>query len=458
VTFIPGALKRICSVLLLLVFGTLSIVAQQSNSTGPDNGPPVQERFNAFVQATSIGQYNGTFRSPYEGPLSFRSFPERGVSLTTTLFLGLRLHRDTAFYFNPEVAGGRGLSNVNGIANFPNGEMPRVASATPTPYIARAYITHDFDLRSEREDVESDANQLGGTRPIRRFSVTIGRFSIEDFFDLNRYTHDPRTQFMAWGVMYNGAWDYPADTRGYTWGMVDEFNTHDWSLRFGAVAEPRVANGGRFDRMVFRAQGLVFEAERRYSLGDHPGAVRLLSYGNHTNSGDYGRSVQIAEQSGTTPDITATHRIGTGKYGFGFNMEQEVAKDVGVFTRLGWNDGKTEDFAFTAIDRLASAGVSIKGTRWGRTEDTAATSFTASGISGVHALYLSRGGLDFLIGDGKLTYGPEYVWESYYDARLFRGFFAGFDLQRVVNPAFNQDRGPVWIPSIRLHLQYALKK
>lgn len=290
-----------------------------------------------------------------------------------------------------------------------------------------------------------------------RYTVAVGRFTLTDFFDNNRYTHDPRTQFMAWGVMYNGAWDYPADTRGYTWGMVHELHTRNWSLRYASTAEPKVANGARFDRRLLRDRGDVFEGERRYSLQGHPGATRVLGYRNYTDSGSYAGALALGAQTGTTPDVTATRRSGTLKYGFGVNIEQEISEDVGVFARLGWNDGKTEDFAFTAIDRLASGGVSLKGTRWKRKDDVAATSFTASGIPGVHALYLERGGLDFLIGDGRLNYGPEYLWESYYSARLLPGVFASFDLQRVGNPAFNRDRGPVWIESLRLHMEFGVK-
>ena len=191
-------------------------VATANNTNNAD--PP--ERWNLYYQATSIGQHHGTFNSPYQGPFSLQNYPERDVSLTTTLFFGLRLDQNTQLYFDPEIAGGKGFSNVNGIANAPNGELPRVASATPKPYIARLYISHDFGFGSEKEHVESDENQLAGDRPMKRYTVIAGRFTVTDFFDNNSYTHDPRTQFMAWGVMYNGAWDYPADTRGYTWGMV----------------------------------------------------------------------------------------------------------------------------------------------------------------------------------------------------------------------------------------------
>jgi hypothetical protein len=285
---------------------------------------------------------------------------------------------------------------------------------------------------------------------VNRHTITAGRFTVTDFFDDNRYSHDPRTQFMGWAVMYNGAWDYPADTRGYTWGIVQELHTHNWSFRYGIAAEPRVANGSQFDRRLFRDHGQTFEEERRYSLATHPGAVRLLEYANRADAGNYAEALKIAEAAGTAPSVMATRRPGTLKYGLGLSADQEITKDLGIFARLGWNDGKTESFAFTAIDRLATGGISITGRRWHRQFDTAATELTVSGISGVHALYLARGGYDFLIGDGHLQYGPEYVWESYYSARLFPGFFASPDFQHVNNPAYNQNRGPASIYSLRL--------
>ncbi len=424
---------------------------QQENR---EPAPAVDERWNLFWQATSIGQMHGSFRSPYQGVNSLENRIEADASITTTLFLGLRLFKDTQLYFNPEIAGGNGFSRVTGIANFPNGEIPRVGSATPKPYLARLYITQDFGFGAERESFESEENQLAGTRPMTRYSITIGRFTVTDFFDNNRYSHDPRTQFMGWGVMYNGAWDYPADVHGYTWGWVHEFHTRHWSLRYGSAAEPRVANGLRLDHRVLVNRGDLFEGEFRYTAGDHPGAIRVLGFLHHANAGSYAEAIRLGEETGTTPDVTATRKNGNLKYGTGINAEQEITKDAGLFVRLGWNDGKTESFAFTAIDRLASGGISVTGRRWRRPQDTVGSAYTASGLSGVHALYLSRGGLDFIIGDGRLNYGPEMVWESYYSYRVLKGFFASFDAQHVTNPAFNRDRGPVWVYSVRLHLEY----
>src|SRR5580692_13108609 len=304
-----------------LVLLHLRAFAQSSDASAPQPS----ENWNLYYQATSIGQQHGTFNSPYQGPLSLQSNAEHDASLTTTLFLGFRLGTGTQLYFDPEIAGGRGFSNVDGLANASNGELPRVASATPKPYLARLYVSHDFAFGDAREHVESDENQLAGDRPVVRYTITAGRFSNSDFFDDNNYSHDPRTQFMAWGLMYNGAWDYPADTRGYTWGIVNEFHTRNWSFRYGVTAEPKVANGGRFDRRLLVDQGQTFEEERRYSLHRHPGAIRWLQYLNRTRSGSYAEAVRLAEQTATTPDVQAIRRPGTLKYGTGINVEQELS-------------------------------------------------------------------------------------------------------------------------------------
>jgi high affinity Mn2+ porin len=431
------------------------------DSPGPSDASadmePAQERWNLYYQATSIGDYHGTFHSPYEDATSLQDYVEHDVSLTTTLFFTLRLEQNTFLIFNPEIAGGKGFSGVNGIADQPNGEIPRVASATPKPYLARYIIQHDFGFGPGKEHQESDQNQLAGDRPVNRYSVYAGRFTITDYFDGNNYTHDPRTQFMAWGVMYNGAWDYPADTRGYTFGIVQEANTRNWSFRYGIVAEPKVANGQQFDRRLFRDHGQVWEVERRYAWRRKAGAVRVLGYDNREQGGNYTEALKLAAQTGTTPNVSLTDRVGTLKYGFGVSADQAITNDLGVFMRLGWNDGKTQSFAFTAIDRLASAGVSLKGTRWKRKEDVIATSFTAGGLSSVHREYLAAGGTDFLIGDGQLDYAPEYVWESYYSAKLFQGMSMTFDVQHDTNLAYNHARGPVMIYQIRLHLALGLK-
>jgi high affinity Mn2+ porin len=412
------------------------------------------QRWNIYWQATAIPDYHGKFHSPYSGTYSLRDADELDASLTSTVFFGLRLARTTEVYIDPEVAGGKGFSNVDGIANFPNGELPRVATVVPMPYIARTYIQQDFGWGDAQESVESEENQLAGTRAMDRVTVIAGRFSVTDFFDDNRYSHDPRSQFMGWAAMYNGAFDYPADTRGYTNGIVTQLHTQSWTFSYGSVLEPLTANGMRLDWRITRDRGDIFQIERRWRIGKREGAVRPLGFLLHTDSGSYQEALDIASKTHATPEITRTIQIGRLKYGGGFSFDQEVTSSIGVFARAGWNDGHTESFAFTPIDRVAGGGISITGSPWHRPYDTFGSMFTASGLSAVHAAYLTAGGLDFMIGDGRLNYSPECVWESYYSARVRAGVFTGFDLQYVANPAYNRDRGPVWVESLRLHAEF----
>ena len=185
------------------------------------------------------------------------------MSLTTTLFFDCALEKNTQLIFDPEIAGGKGFSAMSTASRSAQWRDSACGQRQPKPYLARLLISHDFGFGTETEHVESDENQLAGDRPLTRYSVYAGRFTVTDFFDDNAYSHDPREQFMAWGVMYNGAWDYPADTRGYTWGIVQEFHTRNWAFRYGIAAEPKVANGSQFDRRLFRDHGQMYEAERR---------------------------------------------------------------------------------------------------------------------------------------------------------------------------------------------------
>jgi high affinity Mn2+ porin len=431
--------------LILLIAGVLCawLPAKAQSVSNDSSG----ERWSIHFQATSIGQHHGSFPSLYQGENSLPSHPESRVSLTATLFLAYRVNSWTDLVFDPELAGGKGFGQVTGIAGFPNGEIPRVAGATPTPYVARAYVRNTWALCDESEMVEGGPNQLTGTLPVCRFTMVTGKFAITDYFDNNSYSHDPRRQFMNWSLMSNGAWDYPADTRGYTIGAAQELTMRGWSLRAAVVMEPTEANGATFDTRLARNRGVAVEWEKRYRPFGHAGAWRVLGFENRERAGTF-RQAMLPD--GAT-DLAATRRPGTKKYGFGLNAEQEIARDIGAFARYGWSDGKTETWAFTQIDRSASGGIQVRGRLWKRPGDTVGLAAVRNYLSGDDRSFLAAGGVGFIIGDGRLNYAPESIAEAYYAWHAMREWTFTLDYQRVANPAYNQDRGPVSVASLRVH-------
>jgi len=292
--------------------------------------------------------------------------------------------------------------------------------------------------------------QLAGLQDVSRVTLTVGRFSVKDIFDSNAYSNDPRTQFMSWAFMANEAWDYPADSLGYTTGLAGELNQPQWTVRYGFFQVPRSSNGTAQDSNYLQAWAMVTEFERRFMLRNHPGTIRLLAYLNQANMGSY----QAAVDSPVRPaDVQATRAYRT-KYGFGLNLEQEVVTNVGAFMRLGWSDGRNEAWMFSDVDRTATAGLSIKGEFWGRPRDIFGLAGAISAISQVHQDFLAAGGTGILVGDGNLTYGLEGLLETYYDFQVWGRLHFALDYQFVTNPAFNRDRGPVSIFGARLHFDF----
>lgn len=425
----------------------------ESNQAKEDEKEFKVERWNAYGQTTVITQWSGPFRSPYSGPHSFLSEHQWATSDTGTLFLGTHCWNGAELYFDPEIAGGRGLSDVYGVGSFPNGDITRVGRLEPTPYVARLYLAQTVGLGGEQENIESGPNQLACCKDISRLTFIVGKMAATDWFDNNAYSHDPRTQFMNWALMYNGAWDYPADVRGYSYGMVGELNQKSWALRYGIFSEPAVANGDVLDSAFHVAHAQVVELENRYKIHDRPGKLRWMFYWNRAHMGNYREALELMP---VDPDITLTETYRSVKYGFGLNIEQQVTDNLGVFFRWGWNDGHTETWAFTEIDRTVSFGLVLKGEKWDRPQDQVGMGMAISGISSAHADYLAAGGLGFELGDGRLNYGAEIAWETYYRYQVLKNksIWISPDLQLIGNPGYNQDRGPVVVGTVRVHAEF----
>ena len=406
------------------------------------------EEWSLHAQSTAIEQWHGGFTSPYAGPSSLEPTREDKHTVTLTFFLGRRLWTGGEFYYNPEITQGTGLSDTVGAAGFPNGEATRAGAKTPEYNTARLFVRQTFALGSVSEKIESDQNQLAGARPAERLTLTLGKLSAADVFDTNTYSHDPRTQFLNWALMSNGAWDFPADTKGYTAGFTAEWTQVARTLRYGAFMEPKEANGRPLDQHVSKALGQIFEWEERYTFAGHAGALRPFVYWNRADMGSYAAASRLA-----APDVTLT-RAYRAKVGAGLNWEQEVAKDIGVFARAGFNDGRNETWAFTEIDRTLSAGMSVKGARWGRAGDTFGAAVLAHGLAGDHRRYLAAGGVGFIVGDGRLAYAPEGIFETYYDWKPVAWLALAADYQFVDHPAYNRARGPVSVFAVRAHVAY----
>jgi high affinity Mn2+ porin len=437
-----------------------------ATSSGDDDGKPEEAEketeeakapekakhiwYSVHEQGTVVTQIHDQFHSPYIGPRSLLPREPAATSETATLYLDAKLWRGADIVFDPEIAGGRGFSGTAGIAGFPNGEITRVAVPEPTPYIARLLLRQTWELGGEQEKVEDAPNQIAGVRDVNRFTMVLGKFAAIDMFDTNRYSNDPRTQFLPWALMYNGAWDYPANVRGYDFGVAMELNTMFYALRYGIFGEPAVANGAAIDPHFLKANGQILELEERYWLADCPGKIHQWVYLNRAHMGDYRESVEAMP---VDPDVTLT-RSYRYKYGFGGNWEQELTPELGVFAKIGWNDGHTETWAFTAIDRTFALGMLLKGKRWKRPNDEVGLAGVVNGLARDHRDYLRAGGLDFIIGDGKLNYAPEQILGMYYNWQLVKGINVTADFQAVNHPAYNADRGPVVIGSLRFHFEH----
>jgi high affinity Mn2+ porin len=381
---------------------------------------PQNAWYNVNAQATVVTQGNVPFRSPYTGPNSFLSAYELRTTSTATLFFIAKLPWEGGrLVINPEVSGGRGLSDVFGLGGPPNGEAVRVGNPQPTPYFARFLLQQTFELGGEWETLAPIANQIPGPLYKNNIVFKIGKMPAIDDFDDNAYAHDPRTQFLNWGLMYNPTWDYPANTRGYTYGGDVEANLFDWSARYGVWAVPSQANQFPFDPHLRRANSHALELEQRYTiLNGLPGTVRVLGWLTNAHMGSYRAALQ---QNPQNPDVTQT-RAYRVRYGFGLSWDQQLLKDeLGVFARLGYADGHAETWAFTEVERTISLGMVLKGKRWDRPRDDVGLALLINGLGPQHRAYLAAGGLGFELGDGQLNYAPEVIGGLCTFIRFLRG-------------------------------------
>ena len=433
-----------CSYFALLLLPSVALA--QTTTTEP-------ETYNAKFQATYIWQKKPAFNAPYSGVNSLLPLAEKSYSFTSTAYLGLRLAKDTELYFNPEVVQGVPMSGLTGLGGLTNAELQKTAGAKPIVYRARLFVRQTWHVGNDRESVASDANQLAGLRSKERVVLSVGNLAVSDIFDANAYAHDPRTQFMNWSFLTHGAYDFAADSRGYSMGAALEYYKDDWAVRVGRFMMPRESNGLALDRALTQRYGDQLELEKGYAVADRPGKVRLLVFRNKAIMGGFDDA--LAAAAGGVPTVAPVRRLRTKK-GWGINLEQSLTDNAGVFARLGRSDGASEAYAFAEIDRSLSFGANIKGASWGRAQDTLGLAYAQNGLSSSHRAFLAAGGNGFFVGDGRLNYRAESIVESYYSIGLafLQRSAISLGAQYIRNPAYNADRGPVRVFTVRLHTEF----
>ncbi len=412
------------------------------------------ERFAVHYQATFTEQGTGPFHAPYQGPNSL-SPRHAAETFDLTLYLGARLWPGAEAWINPETDQGFGLDNTVGLAGFPSGESYRVGRSHLYWRLPRLFLRQSLDMGGERQKLDALANQFDGSQGANRWVFTVGKFGVTDIFDANPYAHDPRGDFMNWTAVDVGTFDYAADAWGFTAGAAAEWYRGAWTARAGVFDLSNVPNSETLEPGFHEFQW-VGEVERRHELAGLPGKVLLTFFDSRGRMALLDEVVSTARSTGESlANVLISVRRYRDRTGVSVNLAQQLSADVGMFARAGKAGGNVEAYEFTDVDQSLSMGLSLKGRRWGRSDDTAGLATIVNEVSAARERYLNAGGLGILVGDGRLPHpGPEQILESYYEFSVAAWAQVTLDYQYVVNPAYNSDRGPVSVLALRAHAQF----
>jgi high affinity Mn2+ porin len=404
-------------------------------------------------QTTYVHEYVPPFQSPYVGPQSLVPNQAR-ETWGATLYVGRRLWNGAEFWVAPEIDQGFGLNDTHGIAGFPNGEAFKEGAAFPySRLLQEAFIRQTINLGGATQEVEADVDRFGGSQTADRVVITVGRFQVEDIFDTNQYAHDSRRDFSNWALIDTGTYDYAGDAWDYTYGTAVEWYKGPWTLRGGIFDLAIVPDSAELDPTFGQFQ-LDGEIERRYKLWQQPGKIAITGFLSRARFGTYSDAIRLSELNGQPADIAAVRNY-TSREGISLNLEQQIAPNFGVFVRAGLVSGDVEPWQVSDIDSTVAAGLSVSGKQWNRPDDTWGVGGIINGISSVHEAFFNDGGLGLVVGDGKLPHpGPEQIIETYYSLAIAKDFWISPDYQFVVNPGYNQDRGPASVLGVRLHAEF----
>ncbi len=417
-------------------------------------------------QTTFVYQGYPTIRSPFMGPNSLPAAGNWKETFDLTFFAGLKLWQGAEFWFNPEIDQGHGLGDTHGIAGFPSGESYKLGFDYPYARAQRYYIRQTIDLGGDSVKLEDDVNQFARSVTSNRVVLWVGKFSIVDVFDTNKYANNPKTDFMNWTLINAGTFDYAGDAWGYSYGAAAEWYQGIFALRAGIFDLSVTPAGGSMNAAAygldpnFSQQQYVAEIEERHRIWDQPGKLKVTAFLSHGKAGDFADAVALSQPgqpfAGNASDALASLRnTYRDRIGVSMNLEQQVTETIGMFMRAGWADGNIEPWDFTDVDRTVSGGFSFNGKPWGRSGDTIGVAGIINGLDPNHIAYFAAGGLGVLVGDGALpNYGPEQIVETYYSYSINEQTKVTVDYQFVANPGYNADRGPANIFAGRFHTQF----
>ncbi len=422
-------------------------------------GLPDPDIVNFHGQFTAVEQAYPAIRSPYQGANSLPHGGEGRETTDATLYAGVRLWQGAEFWINPEIDQGFGIGDAHGVAGYTSGEAYKVGSSYPYARVQRYFVRQTIDLGGDSQKVDADISQFAGTQTANRLVLTVGKFSIVDIFDTNKYANNPKTDFLNWSLINAGTFDYAGDAWGYSYGAAAEWYQGNWTLRGGVFDMSATPAGGADNATAFGLDTnfsqfqMVGEIERRYELWGEPGKIKVTGFLTRGRAGNFNDAVALANATGLdASDALAAVRRYTSRPGISANLEQQLTENIGLFARAGWADGNVEPWDFSDIDRTAQLGLSINGKQWGRPDDTIGIAGVVNGIDRSHQAYFNAGGLGILIGDGQLpNYALEQIFETYYSYALSSSTKLSVDYQFVNNPGYNADRGPANVFSARLH-------
>ena len=427
------------------------------------------DRFNVHAEFTGIWQGYPAFRSPYELLPSGggRSLPGGGQGRETTevgLYIGTQLWKGAEFWVEPEIDQGFGVANTTGLAGYASAGAFKLGLEEPYARINHFFFQQTIDLGGKAETIAPGLWNFAQTTTEDRLVLTVGKYSAPEIFGRNTY-YNPRTDFINWSYLINLPYDFGGDAWTTGMGGAAEWYVGNWTLRAGIFDLSAGPSGGNPLSQLgavsldpsFKQFNAVAEIERRYSIADEPGKIKLLGYVDHGMMGKYTDAIALYNSgtSGSLNPDTGLVRKWADKPGVSLNWEQQVTKGVGVFAQAGWMNGAYEVFDTSDVDRSVTFGVAIDGDRWGRPADRIGIAGAINGISKQYQQYLAAGGMGSLIGEGQLPHpGTENILETYYRFQYNAAMAFTLDYQFIDNPAYNTDRGPVNLFAGRVYVAF----